>query len=68
MTLDRAAIASLRQILDRETARQPLDHEQIATLAVTHLTALGYRRDVLRHHVPPTPAERLQMSREETEA
>jgi hypothetical protein len=54
VNLDRAAIASLTGILDRETARQSLTHEQTAALAVTHLQALGYRRDPLRHHVPPT--------------
>jgi hypothetical protein len=64
VTLDRAAIASLTGILDRETARRCLTHEELATLAVTHLTALGYRRDVLRHHVPPRPRETEQLTGE----
>jgi|WetSurSiteA1Bulk_404760.scaffolds.fasta_scaffold25137_1 hypothetical protein len=50
MILDRAAIASLTGILSREAASQHLTHEQAATLAVTHLQALGWMPGDARHH------------------
>ena len=44
MTIDAAAITSLTRAFDRMDACLGMDHEQLATLAVTHLTALGFKR------------------------
>ncbi len=56
MIVDSAAVESLADLYRREqSAGRCLDAGQLATLAVCHLCAIGYRRtDVIRRDQPAT--------------